>query len=864
MGLSQRAALEHIATLGNMFKQLGAGSDTAAENSKSMVQLSADLASFNNVAGGAESVLEGMQAAFRGEYDSLQRYIPTINAASVEQQALAMTGKASKDALTDLEKATAAMTIIMNGAGIAVGHFGENSERAKNQEQTLSGEMENLLKAVGQYFAPAATAAKSAAIEWTRSLTELIEKHQQLVALQSKMGSTSTTDPIVLMERQAGALRSRIGQMEFASQDSGLFRRPFSQAALDQTREDMEEQNRIIRAFRSYQSATFTEVADTHKSTSEEMTKEEKKRDETFHDLMRKYKLQYLDDLEEATAKFTQEEKDRAAVALRYQRDQIAMGHFYLGEFGEVQEDMSTKLAIEAEKRYQLELDDFEKREKASAAFLEGIHRATADTFYDLYSGNLKGWDDMLSSMKDLFIRYLAEMTAEAIARPILLPIISSVVGGAASAGGGFLSSAAGSVAGKLGWSGASGLFGSSALSMPVGASVGEFGAVSGGLSGMGLGAAGTWGAAALGVGGLAAIPLIMSLFGDEKTKYGVVGPGQLAYNPETGSLDVSGFDVEKDYGMGSKLKEAFEGYVQGFADNFESMTDRLEHAMPEIAGTMEQAIKDFSAQLGTESAKFITSENDNFEQDLETLIANIDTVLESEANEFAVTLGYATAEELLAALAKFEAAMATSAQTMGTAFKAGIEAGSWAEFEVALNKSIYDQVLDGFINAMMQTTAFQRILQPFFLGFSDALDTSLKEGVFSLENFKTMMDPLFVTMQDGIASLQPLFEASSGYFNDLKTSLGLNIPQAASGMDYVPRDMPVFVHRGERIQTKQEADDYRTGKGQVQPVMIRNEFRFKDRGMEMLGRFIDVRSERARIRGLKRGVPLRRQHSGL
>ena len=154
LGMSKQAALENAATLGNMFKQLGAGGDTATRSSQQMIKLATDLASFHNVAGGATQVLEGMQAAFRGEYDSLQRYIPTIKAASVEQQALAMTGKESTKELTDLEKALAAQAIMMRDAGDAVGDFAKTSGDLANQERILEAQIKDAEAAIGQGLLP--------------------------------------------------------------------------------------------------------------------------------------------------------------------------------------------------------------------------------------------------------------------------------------------------------------------------------------------------------------------------------------------------------------------------------------------------------------------------------------------------------------------------------------------------------------------------------------------------------------------------------------------------------------------------------------------------------------------------------------
>lgn len=170
MGLSQNAALTAMSSLGNMFVQLGAGTDEASKLSKGLVELAGDLASFHNVAGGAEEVLVAMQAGLRGEYDSLQRYIPTINAAAVEQQALADTGKEAAKSLTVLDKALATQKVIVQGAGVAMGDFANTIGGVANQQRILSQQLENAKAAIGSAFTPIYTVI----LEGLNSLIEQI------------------------------------------------------------------------------------------------------------------------------------------------------------------------------------------------------------------------------------------------------------------------------------------------------------------------------------------------------------------------------------------------------------------------------------------------------------------------------------------------------------------------------------------------------------------------------------------------------------------------------------------------------------------------------------------------------------------
>lgn len=174
LGMSRQAALENAATLGNMFKQLGAGSETAAKNSRQMVQLAADIASFHNVSEGAAGVLNAMQAAFRGEYDALQRYIPTINAAAVQQKALSMTGKKAAEDLTNLEKAAAAQAIIMRDAGDATGDFARTSGGLANQQRILEANVTNLKATIGEALIPVATDVVLKLNEWIKANENLI------------------------------------------------------------------------------------------------------------------------------------------------------------------------------------------------------------------------------------------------------------------------------------------------------------------------------------------------------------------------------------------------------------------------------------------------------------------------------------------------------------------------------------------------------------------------------------------------------------------------------------------------------------------------------------------------------------------
>lgn len=152
-GLSREAALEAATGFGNMLQQLGYTGEEALSASTGVVGLAADLGSFRNLPTG--DVLDRISAAMRGEYDSLQLLVPNINAARVEQEALAMTGKTSTDALTAQEKAAATLAIVQRDGAAAAGDFAETSDGLANKGKIAAAQFEDLKSKIGTAFLPA-------------------------------------------------------------------------------------------------------------------------------------------------------------------------------------------------------------------------------------------------------------------------------------------------------------------------------------------------------------------------------------------------------------------------------------------------------------------------------------------------------------------------------------------------------------------------------------------------------------------------------------------------------------------------------------------------------------------------------------
>jgi hypothetical protein len=88
LGISQAAALEATGTFGNMLVPMGIARDQAAGMSKRMVELAADMASFNNAS--PEETLQAIRSGLAGETEPLRRFGVFLNEARIQQEAFSL------------------------------------------------------------------------------------------------------------------------------------------------------------------------------------------------------------------------------------------------------------------------------------------------------------------------------------------------------------------------------------------------------------------------------------------------------------------------------------------------------------------------------------------------------------------------------------------------------------------------------------------------------------------------------------------------------------------------------------------------------------------------------------------------------
>ena len=157
LGMSQAEALGAAGTFGNLFVSMGMTSDTSADMSMDLVQLAADLASFNNI--DADVALEKLRAGMLGQAEPMQTLGVNMTAAAVSAKAMEMGLADATGELTPAALAQARYAIILEQTATATNDFAETSGGLAAQQKKSAAQWKDLQTKVGAMFLPAITAA---------------------------------------------------------------------------------------------------------------------------------------------------------------------------------------------------------------------------------------------------------------------------------------------------------------------------------------------------------------------------------------------------------------------------------------------------------------------------------------------------------------------------------------------------------------------------------------------------------------------------------------------------------------------------------------------------------------------------------
>jgi phage-related protein len=155
LGLSQAEALNATKVFGGFFTGVGIGAQKAADMSKSWTTMAANMAAFGDIPVG--EALQAVNGALIGEFDQIQRLIPTLSMASLQQKAMELSGKKNARALTDQDKAIALNAIMMDSLANKVGAAEREQQGYAVQMDRLKAQMKDAAAAIGGPFLSALT-----------------------------------------------------------------------------------------------------------------------------------------------------------------------------------------------------------------------------------------------------------------------------------------------------------------------------------------------------------------------------------------------------------------------------------------------------------------------------------------------------------------------------------------------------------------------------------------------------------------------------------------------------------------------------------------------------------------------------------
>lgn len=150
--LTKQAALDGAATFGVFAKSAGLAQEDAAEFSVEMVDLAADLASFNNTS--PEQAIQAIGAALRGESEPIRAYGVLLDDATLKARAMELGIYDGTGALSQQQKVLAAQAEILAQTTTQQGDAARTADSFANRQRRLEKAIEDTKVEIGEALLP--------------------------------------------------------------------------------------------------------------------------------------------------------------------------------------------------------------------------------------------------------------------------------------------------------------------------------------------------------------------------------------------------------------------------------------------------------------------------------------------------------------------------------------------------------------------------------------------------------------------------------------------------------------------------------------------------------------------------------------
>lgn len=151
-GVNRQAALEAAGTYGNLFQAFGVSEQKAYDMSTSLVELAADMASFNNVP--IDQALTALRSGLSGEAEPLKRFGVGLTEARLKAEAAAIGLGNFTGTLPPAIRMQAAYSLVLKDTALQQGDVARTSGGLANQMKFLQAGVADAKASLGELFIP--------------------------------------------------------------------------------------------------------------------------------------------------------------------------------------------------------------------------------------------------------------------------------------------------------------------------------------------------------------------------------------------------------------------------------------------------------------------------------------------------------------------------------------------------------------------------------------------------------------------------------------------------------------------------------------------------------------------------------------
>lgn len=199
-GTTQQSALEFASTMGSMMQQMGLTRKESMSWGKTLTELSADLASFNNSS--VSEAQTAIRAAISGETEPLKKYGIVMTEVNLQEYARAKGIKKTYKEMSQQEKTQLRLNYLMEKSKLANGDFARTNTSLANATRVLQAQFETFLTRAAKLFEPTVTKIVNKMVEWMDKINNLSDGQIKLISAIA--GFVTVIPPVLLLLGKLG------------------------------------------------------------------------------------------------------------------------------------------------------------------------------------------------------------------------------------------------------------------------------------------------------------------------------------------------------------------------------------------------------------------------------------------------------------------------------------------------------------------------------------------------------------------------------------------------------------------------------------------------------------------------------------